>query len=292
MRHFFRLSFASLFLLVTTSTLFSQAETDIFLVDVKDNPSGYVFENFRNISNNVGYDNQPSFKDNNTLVYARNNEGQNDISVFSIAENSEVFFNSKTEGGEYSPQVLPNSNDLAAVRLDPDGKQRLYQYTKNREPKELIPDLVVAYFVPYNEDTIVGSIIEDNDLHLVVYSFKEEKFYKLLKGSGRSVHNIPETKATSYTSKNEEGNWDIYQLEMDSLESYFICQLPIGIQDYAWLGDYKIFIGSGSQLFLYDLYGNGEWNKIADFSEYNITNITRLAFSPDGTKLAFVAESK
>ena len=77
---------------------------------------------------------------------------------------------------------------------------------------------------------------------------------------------------------------------MDSRESFFVCQLPIGIQDYAWLNDSQIIIGSGNKIFLYDTFSNEEWKQVADLSDYKIKDITRLAVSPDGTKLALVAE--
>lgn len=285
--------FFSLFLfLFITTRFFAQGETDVYLVNIEEKDQGFSFENFRNISNNKGYDNQPYFKDDTTLLYARTHGGQTDISVLNLSENTEKYFNTKTVGGEYSPQPVPDSKDITAVRLDPDGKQRLYRYTEAGTSEEFIPDLVIAYYTLYNEHTMVSSIIEGDDLNLVVYYLKEGKSYKLLKGSGRSIHSIPDTKATSYTAKNEEGNFDVYQLDMETLESFFVCQLPIGVQDYFWLNDYKIIIGSGAQLFLYDLFGNGDWNLIADFSEEGITNITRLSISPNGTKLAFVAEKK
>jgi len=41
--------------------------------------------------------------------------------------------------------------------------------------------------------------------------------------------------------------------------------------------------------FLFLFFGNGDWMELADLSEYKIKDITRLAVSPDGTKMAFVA---
>jgi len=42
--------------------------------------------------------------------------------------------------------------------------------------------------------------------------------------------------------------------------------------------------------FLFLFFGSGDWMEVADLSVYNITNITRLALSPDETKLALAAE--
>ncbi|MEZ4857953.1 MAG: hypothetical protein R2781_04010 [Flavobacteriaceae bacterium] len=270
----------------------SQGDSQVYLVDIAQNTKGFQFQNFKKISTDKGYNNQPYFKDNTTLLYAKNKEGQTDIGCYNLIENSEIFWNSKTEGGEYSPQPIPNRDDIAAVRLDPDGLQRLYRYPKNGVGKELIPNAVVVYYCFYDENTVVSSVIITEELHLIVYDLKGEQSYKLLKGSGRSIHKIPLKEAVSYSAENEELNFDIYQLDMDGLESYFICQLPIGVQDYVWWDDARIIIGSGAQLFMYDLFSTDEWKKIADFSEHNITNITRLAISPDGTQLALVAEPK
>jgi hypothetical protein len=85
---------------------------------------------------------------------------------------------------------------------------------------------------------------------------------------------------------------DVYQLDISTLESFFVSQLPIGIQDHIWLDESTLLIGSLDKLFLLDLFGNGDWKLVADLSKYNIKNITRLAVNPDGSKLAMVAELK
>jgi hypothetical protein len=85
---------------------------------------------------------------------------------------------------------------------------------------------------------------------------------------------------------------DVYQLDISTLESFFVSQLPVGIQDHIWLDESTLLIGSLDKLFLLDLFGNGEWKLVADLSKYNIKDITRLAVNPDGSKLAMVAELK
>jgi hypothetical protein len=288
LRCFFCLLFSFTFLLNARA----QTESEIYLVDIDFTTEGFTFKNVRNISNNPGYDNQPYFKENDLLLYARNNKEQTDIAQFHLIDSSLQWQNEVTDGGEYSPQPIPNSSDVAAVRLDPDGKQRLYRYAPKGTVTEMIPDLEVAYFTFFDSQTLVASILAKDQLDLIVYHFKDNTTYTLLKKTGRSIHVIPNAKAVSYPALNEEGNLDIYQLDMNSLESYFICQLPGGIQDYTWWDDYKILVGNGSKLLVYDLYGKGDWLEIADFSEYDLQNITRLTISPDQKHLAFVAEPK
>jgi hypothetical protein len=209
-----------------------------------------------------------------------------------ISSSEGSWMNLPTEGGEYSPIRIPNSKDLSAVRLDPDGLQRLYKYPVLGKPSVvLIEDLQVAYYAYANEHSFLASVLSDDNLDLVFVNLQKKKIDTLLEGSGRSIHKIPGKEAMSYTATNEEGNLDIFQLDLEDKESYFICQLPIGIQDYIWLDDSKLLLGSGSQLFLYNLYGNGDWKKVANLSEAKIKDISRLALSPDGTKLALAAVS-
>jgi len=270
--------------------LLAQTDSQIFLMTIEFSEEGFQISEVKNISDNPGYNSQPYFSDNQTLLYARNNNGQPDIARYVLSSGKTELWNNPTEGGEYSPQTIPNENAFAAVRLDPDGKQRLYRYNPDGTSNELIKDVEVAYFCFDSPNTILASTLGLNQLNLVHLDISSGKSRELLKNSGRCIQHIPNTENLSYTLVNEEKNLDIYQWDPKTQESFFICQLPIGIQDYTWWDDYKIMIGSASALFVYDLYGDGEWSHIGDLSSYGIKNITRLAISPDGTKLAVVGE--
>lgn len=105
------------------------------------------------------------------------------------------------------------------------------------------------------------------------------------------MRKIPDSKFMSYTLVNESGDLDIYLLDVDKgLTSYFICTLPIGIQDYVWLNSAEILIGSRNQLFIYDTTGEASWVKVATLETDGLQQITRLAVSPNGNKIAVVAQ--
>jgi len=287
--------FKNLFLLATLlsiSVFYSQSNTEVFLFDINATEDGVELSNITNVSNNPGYDNQPSFIYEDVLLYAGNNEGQTDIVYYNIKEKTYSWFHKKTNGGEYSPQKLPLGDNIAAVRLDPDGLQRLYFYNSSKEKPEMVIDgLAVAYFHFYTNNMLVSAVLSGNKLDLVLSNLYEKKNDTLLVDVGRSIHGVPYSKYVSYTALNEEKNHDLYLLEIDGdLESYFVCQLPVGIQDYTWLNDTQILIGSRDKLYIYDTMENSDWKEIADLSEYNIKDITRLAVSPEGSKLAVVGE--
>ena len=278
-------------LFFTSINLIAQMNTEVYLCDIKSEYGGLIIYNFQNISNDEGYDSQPSFASNNQVLFAGNKAGQTDIALYDISEKTKSWFNKTTEGGEYSPIQIPGSNSkVSAVRLDPDGLQRLYLYDNNSEETiELIEGLQVAYYNFYNAETIIASVLSDDNLDLVFSDLKVKKIDTFMRNVGRSIHRVPNSKTMSYTSVNEEKNQDLYLLDMETIESFFVCQLPIGIQDYAWLNDSQILIGSGNKLYIYDTFLNSDWEEVADLSAHNIKDITRLAVSPDGQRLSLVA---
>lgn len=284
-----------LFLFIISSTLFSfaQENTEVFVFDIAPAYGGLELLNARNISNNEGYDNQPSFISNETLVFAGNNDGQTDISAYNLTSNLQKWINSKTEGGEFSPQKFPSNNDVAAIRLDTDGLQRLYRYNaQTGKSKEVIEDLQVAYFAFYNDKKMLAAVLNANKLDLVMIDLPSKSVDTLFYNAGRTLQRIPKTSTMSYSLVNEAGNLDLYLLDMNSYESFFVSELPIGIQDYVWFNDTQILVGSGSRLYMFDTLGGTEWNRVASIEEYGIKNISRMAISPDGKKIAIVAEIK
>lgn len=282
-----------LFLLTIFTNLFAfaQQNTEVYIFDISSAYEGLEIFNPQNISNNPGYDNQPSFISNESVVFAGNNNGQTDISEYNLTSNLKKWVNKQTDGGEYSPRQIPSSNDLAAVRLDADGKQRLYRYdAKTGTSSELIEDLQVAYFAFYSGEKILATVLNDTNMSLVMIDLPTKTIDTLLHNAGRSVQKIPNTNAMSYTLVNEQNNLDLYMLEMGSTESFFVCELPIGIEDCLWINETQILVGSGNKLYWYDTLGIPEWNPVASLEEYGIKNITRIAISPNGKKLALVAE--
>jgi len=286
------LYFFSFLSLLNLTVLISQPDTEVYLFDIDTSNGETALMNMRNVSNSEGYDNQPSFIFEEKLLYSGNNEGQTDIAEYDIESGTRSWFNKTTSGGEYSPQKLPIGNEVAAVRLDTNGLQRLYFYhTDTKESRLALEDLQVAYFHFYTSNTLVSAVLGLNELTLVISDIHDQTNDTIVTNVGRSIHGVPYQKFVSYTVVNEEKNHDLYIIDIDGdRESYFVCQLLIGIQDYTWLDEFRIVIGSNSKLYVYDTLEDPEWREWYSMDEYKIANITRLAVSPKGNKIAIVAE--
>ena len=270
----------------------SQQNSQIYTFDISPAYEGLELLNIQNVSSNEGYNNQPSFQTDDFILYSSNNEGQNDIAKFHVTYRVWEWLNTPTKNGsEFSPQTFPSSNDVAAVRLDKDGLQRLYKYdSQSGNSTEIIPELQVAYFAFYTEKEMLATVLNGEKMDLGLIDLKNKSVDTLFRNAGRSLQKIPKTNSMSYSLVNEEGNLDLYLLDMDSKESFFITEMPIGIQDCVWLNDTQILIGSGNKLYMYDTLGEPEWNRVASLEEFGIKNITRMAISPNGKKLALVGE--
>ncbi|CAM3469595.1 hypothetical protein [Aequorivita lipolytica] len=278
--------------ILATQLTFAQNNTEVYVFDIAPAYEGLELLNIQNASNNEGYNNQPSFFSNDVLLFAGNNEGQSDIAEYNFNTKTKKWFNNKTEGGEYSPQKFPSNNDVTAVRLDKDGLQRFYLYnSETGNSLELIDKLQVAYFAFYNDQKILATVLDGEVMDLVLIDLPTKVSDTIFRNVGRSLQKVPKTNSMSYSLVNEEGNLDLYLLDMNSYESYFVTELPIGIQDYVWLNDTQILIGSGNRLYMYDTLGDSEWTRVASLEDYGLKNISRMAISPNGKKIAVVAES-
>ena len=74
-----KLKLKFLFLLIPIAT-YSQ-NTEVFLFDINSKNNEIELNNKRNISNNDGYDNQPSFYNDNIILFASTRNNQTDIAI-------------------------------------------------------------------------------------------------------------------------------------------------------------------------------------------------------------------
>ena len=72
------------------------------------------------ISEELGYNNQPYFESDDTVLYAGTRNGQTDIVRYTVSEDSRQWL-TNTKGSEYSPQLIPDQELIAAIRLETSG---------------------------------------------------------------------------------------------------------------------------------------------------------------------------
>lgn len=273
-----------------TASLFAQSNIEIFLFDLERKHSEITLSNAKILSENEGYDNQPSFLDDRYIVFASSRHGQTDISKYDTHHNSKDWVNF-TKGGEYSPLKIPNKQEVSAVRLDEDGKQRLYSYNlSDGVSTELIKDLVVAYYTWFDDDTIVSAVIEDEELNLYVSRLKSGTNTKYASNVGRSFHRIPNSNLVSFISKENENQWQIKSLNPETGVIKPITNTIKNIEDICWLDRNTLLSGKHHTLYQFKLEANKDWETIANLSSYGITEISRLSVNSSASKLLIAGD--
>lgn len=280
----------SILFALSTFLSFAQPNTDVFLFDLITEKDGFKLSNFQNISNNEGYDNQPSFMDNETILYAGTRNAQTDIVKYDLKYGSKTWI-CFTEGGEYSPLKIPNQNAVSAIRLDPDGKQRLYRYDlKNSTNTVLLDTLVVGYHLWFDKNTIISSVLESGFLSLYSSDLETGQNKRITTHVGRSLHHIPNSDLISFISKNTDGTSEIKSLNPKTGVIKYIAPTLSGVEDMCWLADGSVIMAKGDVLFKLNPNNKLGWIEIVSLKSYGINNLSRLTVSPNGNKLAIVGE--
>jgi Tol biopolymer transport system component len=278
------------FFLFITSISFAQSNTEIHLYKLSNTNGNYKVSTGKNISNNPGYDSQPHFYSKKSIVFSSTRNKQTDIAKYNIETGKVRFLNDTPNGGEYSPQRIPKSKDVSAVRLDTDGLQRFYKYNaKTGKSKEIIADLKVAYPMWYKKNTAINVVIVDKDLDLIITKIKSQKHTTIQKKVGRSLHKIPNSKLVSYVSKTN-AVWEIRSLNPKTGETKLIVNSLPKREDICWLPNGTLLLANGSTLMKFNPKTDTEWSVFHKFSESAHKNISRIIVNKNGTQLALVSE--
>jgi hypothetical protein len=266
---------------------YSQPNTDIYLFDLNMADNIWSIDAPINISDNDGYDNQPSFwRDGESILYARTVNNQTEIARYFIESGNTAVLTNTLEGSEYSPTPTPDQR-ISSIRLDTTGLQLLYVYDFRGRNEVLVNDLVIGYHAWISVTQIVAFVLGEPSTMQIINTVTGNAEI-VGENIGRSLHQIPNSKHFSYVDKSKE-KWTINRMNPETRESFVLTPSIEGSEDYSWTPNNQIVMGKGSKLFLWEI--DKGWKEIADVSKFGIDQITRLSVSPDGDKLVLVAES-
>ena len=273
-----------------TTSMYGQVNTDVYLFDLSMKQGNPVLTNPKNISNNEGYDNQPSFLDNNTVLFSSTRADQTDIRRFNIEAGSTSSWISNTPtGSEYSPLKIPGKNAVSAIRLDLDGLQLLYEYDINTGESVPITDKKVGYHCWYSDHILIATVLVDNRMDLIVSNLQEGITRTVQKNVGRSLSKIPDSDLISFVGKSSTP-WEIKSFDPNTGAIKKITEVPEESQDFCWLNATTILTGVGKSLIKFNTENEDGWSTVIQFQQEEINNISRIAINGNRTRLAFVAE--
>ena len=263
--------------------------TDIFLAPLSVDGGRPVVGPAVNITNNPGYDNQPSFTpDGRAILLTSDRDGnQTDIYRYDLATKTTKRVTSTPES-EYSATVMPGGTRFSVIRVEKDSTQRLWSFALDgSDPKIVIETLKpVGYHAWLDANTLVMFVL-GNPNALVFGDLRSGKMDTLARGIGRSLARLPNAPGFSFTQLVDSAQ-RVRSMAGREGPVRDIVSLPRSTQDFAWLANGGLIAGSGAKVVMW-APGAQTWTTIADLTSTGVTDITRLAISPDGKWLAFVA---
>jgi hypothetical protein len=269
---------------------FAQTGSEIYLFDLKSKKGQVTISNPVNITHHKGYDNQPSFDADNTLIYysSFNEDGRSDIKTYNYKKKETKSFTT-TQEREYSPTLTPDKYFMSCIIQRDNNAQDLGKYPiTGGTPDVIINNMIVGYHAWMDNSHLALFILGDpNTLHLYQLPTKQDTI--LASNIGRSLHKIPGTQTFSFIQKTAEKDWLIKKVDLGTYKISTIAKTIPDHEDIAWTSDGLILSSDGEKLFVFNPGKDSSWREIEIKAGKEILKgVTRLAVSQKGDKLAVV----
>ena len=275
-------------------------DTEVFLADIRLTETTFELLQLKNVSENEGYDSQPSFSpDGQSLLFASNRGGETDVVMMSVWSLNKLWLTHTPNRSEYSPQMRPGHQQFSFITLSPDGVQdfRLIEVIgvdSTRNEQIIESEKIIGYYTWLNESDYLCFVLPNANTPTTLQWHKgfdpETELPKthatLSPTPGRSFHPHPDGRRFSYIDKSD-ATWNIVLWNPETEESSVYAPTLKGAEDMAWLPTGQAIMASGSEVYVWN---QAQWQLLMDLSSAGIQNITRLAVNKDGEKLALVGE--
>lgn len=273
----------------------AQGNTDIYLAPLRVVGDSLVVGPAVNATRRAGYDNQPSFTpDSRAILYtASDSAGRADIWRLDI-DTDEVTRVTSTPESEYSPTVMPDGKRFSVIRVERDSTQRLWSFALDgSDPQLVLRDLKpVGYHAWLDNTRLITFVLgTPSTLHVINRDGTGDQI--LARDIGRSLHRIPLRAGFSYTQRDSATKklW-IISRPVGSRLTARLMQAPADNEFHAWTPDGQLLTATGGVLMRWNFVREpvGAWVPVANLASNGVKNVSRLAVSPNGRWLAFVAE--
>ncbi|MCY4400723.1 MAG: hypothetical protein OXE96_15495 [Gemmatimonadetes bacterium] len=263
--------------------------TDIWVGRIERDDDGVVaITGLSNATDRDGYDNQPSFDPSGSAIYYTSAVDSTQTETFRyVLDNGAVEqVTRSTDVSEFSPIVIPGQDALSAIH-EFRGLQFLWRYTVDGSSLGAIFATAepVGYHAWADGRTTAMFILGDPPTLQVGDAISGE-IRTVAEHPGRSIHRIPGSNDISFVRKVSDDEWWIERLDPGSGETEPLTRTLPGREDYAWTPEGEVLMGDGFGLFAW--MSGGDWREVSTLDPLGGGEISRLAVSPDGTRIAVV----
>lgn len=277
--------------------------TDIYVAELRVADRRVSVSAPVNVTARPGYDNQPFFLPNGRsfLYTSVHEDAQADIYRYDLDRKVNVRVTATPES-EYSPTPLPDGTGFSVVRVEADSTQRLWAFNPDGSRPRLVLDAIkpVGYHAWANAHTLVLFVLgSPATLQMADARSPRAPGEVLARDIGRSLQRIPGREAVSFVQRDSVAGASLQELDVRTHRVTKLVQAPSGggggggggggADFFVWTRQGIVLTASGTTLYQWDPQRGGAWEPVADFASAGLTNVTRLAVSPKGDRLAIVA---
>jgi hypothetical protein len=290
-------------------TLFALAEvpqtapdTEVFLARLTMEGGKVALSAVENISNSPGYDNQPSFTRDGGGVFFTSARGgvpqggtaaQMDIYKYDIGTKA-VARVTNTPESEYSATETPDGRYISVIRVEAEKTQRLWKFPLSDGAPSLVFEAVkpVGYHVWLDANTVAMFVLGE-PATLQVGDVRSGKAEVVATDIGRSLQPVPGggISFVQRAGQGEQRTMTVSQLTVQNgkpIVTPLTTTAPGATEEFVvWTPDGTLLMAAGGHL---HAWRRGEpWRAVADLTSLGLRNVSRLAVSPKGDRIALVA---
>jgi hypothetical protein len=269
----------------------ARPSTDVWVVPMKHAARGPAFGKPVNATHRPGYDNQPSFTPSGGAVLYTyiGADAQADIWRFALPRGAPLRVTRTTES-EYSPTVTPDGRWFSVIRVEADSTQRLWKFPLNGRgaPALVLRDIKpVGYHAWASAHELVLFVL-GSPATLQLADDRTGAAEVIARNIGRALAKVPGREAVTFLQQASDGGapW-ITELDVRTKTLRRVAQPPAGADFHVWTPGGVLLTAAGSRLYAWQ---GGTWQVVADFTAAGVREMSRLAVSPRGNWLAFVAQ--
>ena len=262
-----------------------------------------------NISNNPGYDNQPSFTPDGKAVLFTSVRGDRKPDPANAAQTgSDIYRHDLASGqltqltstaeSEYSPTFMGDGH-ISVIQVEPDGTQRLWKFPlAGGKPQVILPDVRrIGYHAWADSGTlalfVLGAPGTREPATLQLANVASGKSEIIASGVGRSILKIPGGGISFVHTETIDGAARVTIKELDPATKHVTSLVPAiegaAAPDLAWTPDGLLLAAHSGKLYGWRR-GDTAFAVVADLESLGLRGVTRMAVSPAGDRLALVAQ--
>ncbi|HAP00398.1 MAG TPA: hypothetical protein DCQ93_00595 [Bacteroidetes bacterium] len=267
--------------------------TDVWLIQLKHVTNGsYEYVSSKKITDNPGYDNQPSFAPTlNSLFYVSElNSDQTDIYQFNLLDGSSKKILSTDYYKEYSPMMSPDKSQIGCIRVEPDdSSQRFWTFPSSGGiGKVLFSDITdLGYYCWLGGDQVAFFRLgKENTLHIA--NTVTQSMTEVDNNIGRCMVKSRNSNKLFYVKKYDSLDWKIRIYDLEKKTVVGEIPLPEGAEDFTLGPNDEVWLSNKGKVWSASLE-NKTWKIVFDFSKQPFKDFYRIVFSPDLNMLAVVS---